>query len=171
MGANASTPTNLVVGAGDVQVDAADQGVTADDNVYRIDRVNFAPDNLNGVPGVLKGTDYIVKEEAILEATMPEVSAATIGNLIPGWEATGEELAWNTDRRLPDEAYHDYTLIVPRQGGGQFEFWAMDAINTGAPEFSAQNAGMMSPRIEAHSRWDAAALTTPPQKIVVAAAS
>lgn len=171
MGATATTPTNLVVGAGDVKVDETDQGVTADDNVYRIDRVMFAPDNLNGVPGTLKGTDYIVKEEAILEATMPEVAAATIANLLPGWEATGEELAWNTDRRVAEDQYHDYELILPRLGGGQFEFWAYDALNMGAPEFSAQNAGMLSPRIEAHSRWDAAALTTPPQKIVVNLAS
>jgi predicted regulator of Ras-like GTPase activity (Roadblock/LC7/MglB family) len=171
MGATAATPANLVVGAGDVKVDTTDQGVTADDNLYRIDRQYFTPDNLNGVPGALIGTDYIIKEEAVLEATLPEVAAATIAHLLPGWEATGEDLAWDTERRVAVDQYHDYELVIPRLGGGSFQFWAYSALNLGAPEFNAGSAAMLSPRIEAHSRWDAAALTVPPQKIVVATGS
>ena len=36
-----------------------------------------------------------------------------------------------------------------------------------AIEFNGQNAGMMSPRLELHSTWDAADLTASPHRIVV----
>lgn len=172
MGATAQTPANLVVGAGDVLVDTAAQGVTADDNVYRIEQEIFAPDNLNGVPGVLVGTHYKTREEAILEVTWPEIAAATLGLTWPGSnsDTVGEDTTIDTDgteRRLATTDYHDYELRVPGLDGKQFSFFADNALNRANAEFAGQDAGMMSPRLELHSAWDAADLTASPHRIVI----
>jgi hypothetical protein len=172
MGATAQTPANLVIGAGDVLADDADFGVTADDNVYRVEQEIFTPDNLNGVPGALVGTHYKVREEAILEVTTPEVSAAGVALMWPGSTAAtvGEDTTIDTDgtaRRIPLDDYHDYELRVPGLEGRQFSFFADDALNQGEVEFSGQNAGMMAPRLELHSNWSAADLTASPHRIVI----
>ena len=175
MGATASTPANLVVGAGDILVDTADVGVTADDNVYRIEQEIFEPDNLNGVPGMLKGTQYKTSEEAILEASMPEVSATQMAFLWPASASAtvgaDTTLDWDGTRRIPTASFHDYELRVPGLDGAQFSFFADDAVNQGSIEFSGQDAGMMAPRGEFHSKWDASDLTASPHRIVVTAAS
>jgi hypothetical protein len=56
---------------------------------------------------------------------------------------------------------------VPGLNGKQFSFFADGALNQAAIEFNGQNAGMMSPRLELHSTWDAADLTTSPHRIVI----
>lgn len=170
MGVTSDTPANLVVGAGNVLVDTVDVGATADDNVYRIEQTIFEPDNLNGVPGMLKGTQYKTREEAILEASMPEVSAETLALLWPGSAAAGVgtvTIDWDGTRRIPDAAFHDYRLDVPGLDN-LFSFLADDALNQGNIEYSGQDAGMMTPRGEFHSKWDAAALTTSPHRIIIA---
>lgn len=172
MGVTASTPANLVIGAGNVLVDTTDQGATADDNTFRIEQELFAPDNLNGVPGLLVGTHYKTREEAILEATMPEVSAANLALLWPGSDSdTAGDVTTistdGTDRRIPTEDYHDYELVIPGLNGKSFSFKADDALNMGAIELTGQDAGMMAPRIEAHSTWDASDLTVSPHRIVI----
>lgn len=172
MGATAQTPANLVIGAGDVLADAADFGVTADDNTYRIEQEIFTPDNLNGVPGALKGTHYKVREEAVLEVTVPEVSATAVALMWPGSDSAtvGTNTTIDSDgtaRRIPDADYHDYELRVPGLNGKQFSFFADDALNMGAIEFNGQNAGMMAPRLELHSTWNAGALTASPHRIVI----
>lgn len=174
MGVTASTPANLVIGAGNVLVDGTDQGATADDNTYRIEQELFAPDNLNGVPGLLIGTHYKTRESAILEATLPEVSAQNLALLWPGSTSTGTDpVTIDTDgtaRRIPTSDYHDYELVVPGLDGKSFSFQADDALNMGTIELNGQDAGMMAPRIEAHSTWDAADLTASPHRIVITAA-
>ncbi len=167
MGVTASTPNNIVVGAGNVLVDDADVGATADDNVFRIEQEIFEPDNLNGVPGALVGTQYKTREEAVLEATMPEVDAATLALIWPGSAATGGTIDWDGTRRLPSGAFHDYELVVDGLAN-TFHFLADSALNQGSAEFSAQDAGMMAPRGEFHSKWDAADLDASPHRIIVA---
>lgn len=172
MGATAATPANLVIGAGDVQVDESSQGVTADDNTFTVEQEIFAPDNLNGVPGTLRGTHYKIREEVVLGVTWPEVSATTVGLMWPNAQVAtvGEDTTIDSDgtaRRIEDDQYHDYALLVPGPGGKVFGFYADGAINMAEIEFNAQNAGMMSPRLELHSTWDAADLTTSPHRIVI----
>jgi hypothetical protein len=176
MGATATTPANLVIGAGDVEADGTDFGVTADDNTYRIEQEIFAPDNLNGVPGALIGTHYKIKEEAILEVTVPEVSAQTVALMWPGSTSTVLALVTTidtdgTNRRIPSADYHDYVLTVPGLDGASFAFLADAALNQGTLEFNGQNAGMMAPRLELHSMWDASDLTASPHRIVITAAA
>lgn len=166
MGVTAATPANLVVGAGNVLVDLADVGATADDNVFRIEQQIFEPDNLNGIPGMLLGTQYKTREEAILEASMPEVSAATLALLWPGSATAGGVTDWDGTRRIPLASFHDYELVVPGLNNN-FHFLADNALNQGNIEYSGQDAGMMTPRGEFHSKWDAADLTNSPHRIKV----
>lgn len=165
MGVTASTPANLVIGAGDMLIDDASVGATADDNVYRIEQEIFEPDNLNGVPGMLMGTQYKVREEAVLETSLPEIAIDSIALLLPGWaEAPAGTLGWDGARRIDIADLHDYELDVDGLTS-RFGFIAANAINLGNAEFSAADSGMMAPRGEFHSRWDAASLTTSPHRI------
>jgi hypothetical protein len=134
MGITASTPTNLVVGAGNLLKAEADLGASEDANLFKIDRTYFTPD-LNGSPGGLVGTDYIQSEEGTLESSLPEVSEATLGSLWPG-SAIGT-------------------------GAGDTD-WPTDAINLGSISASADDKATMKPRLELHSRWDPADLTVSP---------
>jgi hypothetical protein len=172
MGATGATPANLVIGAGDVQADGTDFGVTADDNTFRIEQEIFTPDNLNGVPGALVGTHYKTREEAILEVTVPEVSPTALELQWPGSQSAtvGDVTTIDSDgtsRRLGTDQYHDYRLRVPGLDGKTFDFLADDALNLGTIELNGQNAGMMAPRLELHSTWDAADLTASPHRIVI----
>lgn len=172
MGITAQTPANLVVGAGEIRVDGgALNAATADDNVYRIEQEIFEPDNLNGAPGMLKGTQYKIRENAVLETTLPEVNATVLGLLWPGSasDVSGDvtTIDWDGTRRIPTSAFHDYELRVPGLDGKVFGFLADDALNQGGIEFAGQDAGMMSPRGEFHSKWDAAALSASPYRILV----
>lgn len=167
MGVTASTPANLVVGAGNVLVDSADVGATADDNTYTIEQEIFEPDNLNGVPGALVGTQYKTREEAILAASMPEVAAETLALLWPGSAEAGGVIDWDGTRRIPSAAFHDYELDVPGLTS-LFSFLADNALNQASIEFNGQDAGMMAPRGEFHSKWAADSLTASPHRIIVA---
>jgi hypothetical protein len=171
LGVTAATPANLVVGAGDLQVDSADVGATADDNVFRVEQTIYEPDNLNGVPGMLLGTQYKTREEAILESTMPEVSAETLALIWPGSAESGGTIDWDGTRRIPSSAFHNYELIVPGLDGASFSFLADNALNQGNAEFSGQDAGLMAPRGEFHSKWDASALNASPHRIIVTPAA
>jgi hypothetical protein len=173
MAVTAATPANLVVGAGDMKVDDADVGATVDDNTFRIEETIFEPDNLNGVPGMLVGTQYKQREEAIMEASMPEISADQIPLIWPGSESDGgvsplpEIFSWDGTRRLPTTAFHDLELQIPGLDGKLFSFFCDSALNQANAEFSGQDAGLMAPRGEFHSKWDAADLTASPHRISV----
>jgi hypothetical protein len=171
VGATSQTPANLVIGAGDVKVDSVDKGVTADDNVFKIDETIFEPDNLNGVPGMLVGTQYKTKGSAMLTTKLPEVSADSIELQWPGSRSTpdGDDVIfdWDGTRRLPTSAFHDYELIVPGLNGRVFGFEVDNAINQAGIEFAGKDEGMMAPSIEAHSKWDPTALDESPYRIRV----
>jgi len=57
MGVTASTPANLVIGAGNVLIDDEDVGATTGNNTFTITQTIFEPE-LNGIPGKLVGTQY-----------------------------------------------------------------------------------------------------------------
>jgi hypothetical protein len=165
----ADTPTNLVVGAGDVLRNHSNMGASVDANVFRIEREIFTPD-LNGTKGALVGTDYITKSEGVLETSVPEVSPGGIGAAWPGSQTDSSTpgmtiIDEDDTRRIPTSDYADWELQVPRLGGGEFQFEVDNAINTAALELSNQDAGLAAPRYELHSRWDPADLTASPHRI------
>lgn len=174
MGVTVNTPANLVVGAGNLLVDTADQGATADDNTFTINQEIFEPDNLNGVPGMLVGTQYKRREEAVLAATLPEIAAASLALLWPGSSAAtvGDEttLDWDGVRRLPTTAFKDYDLVIPGLDGKSFSFKADNAINQGNIEYAGADDNIMLPRGEFHSKWSAAPGARSPHRIVVTVA-
>lgn len=170
MGIVATTPNNLVIGAGDVTVDGTDVGATQGDNTFRIETNIFTPDDLNGIPGTLLGTHYKITEDAVLEASMPEVSAANMALVWPGSRSAGTTtVTIDSDghRRLTTGEFHDYALVVDGLTKS-FSFQVDNGLNRGTAEFAAANAGLMSARVEVHSAWDPAALTASPHRIVIA---
>jgi hypothetical protein len=169
MGVLADTPTNIVIGAGNVHRNHANLGASTGDNVFTITRTIFTP-QLNGLKGKLLGTDYITASDAMLATSIPEVSAAIAAAGWPGssidTSAPGMAVIDEDDtRRIPLSDYADWELQVERLGGGQFQFEIDNAINTANLEFSGQDAGMMAPRYELHGAWDPAALTASPHRI------
>ena len=167
MGVTASTPSNLVVGAGNVLKADVDLGASEDANTFKIDRTYFTPD-LNGVPGGLMGTDYIQNEEATLESSLPEISATTLGSLWPGSAPTGDEIRFDGAVRVAEADYVDWELVVPGLVN-EFGFFVENAINLGSISASADDKATMKPRLELHSRWDPADLTVSPHGFRISA--
>jgi hypothetical protein len=167
MGVTASTPANLVIGAGNVLIDSSDVGATTGDNTFTIEQTIFEPE-LNGVPGMLVGTQYKTREEAILGCSLPEVSAEILALLWPGSAESGGVIDYDGTRRLPTSAFHDYELDVDGLTN-TFGFLADNALNQGSIEFNGQDAGMMAPKGEFHSKWDASSLTASPHRITITA--
>lgn len=157
MAATISTPANIVVGAGNAYKDGADIGVTADANVFRIEEERFEPDNLNGLPGMLVGTMYVTKSHGVLDIGSPEVNAERAADLWPGSRSqTADGVTVidrdGNDRRVGLGAFADWKLRV--KGLTRIYGFELDnAINLSNPEFSLQDAGMILPRLELHSRW------------------
>jgi len=168
MGITADTPTNIVIGAGNVHRNHANLGASTGDNIFTITRQIFTP-QLNGLKGKLLGTDYITSSEAMLATSIPEVSAAIMAAGWPGSQSTptsGMTVVDETDaRRIPVGDYADWELQVERLGGGQFQFEVDNAINRANLELSGQDAGMMAPRYELVGSWDPASLTVSPHRI------
>jgi hypothetical protein len=160
MGITASTPSNLVVGAGNLLKADVDLGASEDANLFKIARTYFTPD-LNGVPGGLVGTDYVQSEEGTLESSLPELSAVTLGSLWPGSALTGDEIRFDGAVRVAEEDYADWELVVPGLTN-EFGFFVENAINLGSISASADDKATMKPRLELHSRWDPADLTVSP---------
>lgn len=167
MGITASTPSNLVVGAGNVLRASTDLGASEDANVFRIERSYFTPD-LNGSPGGLVGTDFVQSEEGILESSLPEISATTLAAIWPGSALTGDEIRFDGAVRLAAGAYADWELVVPGFVS-EFGFFVESAVNLGSIEASAQDDGTVKPRLELHSRWDPADLTVSPHGFRISA--
>ena len=167
MAITADTPTNLVVGAGEVYMDNADVGATVDDNSFRIERTIFTPE-LNGTKGALVGTDYVTSSEGILEVSIPEFDSTQLLAMWPGAQSAGSTTVTIDEtnaRRIPTAAYHDWELQVERLNGGEFQFEVDDAINTANVEASLGDDSLAAPRLELHSRWDPADLTVSPHRI------
>lgn len=172
MAITADTPTNLVIGAGEALMDHANVGATVDANAFRVEREIFTPD-LNGAKGALLGTDYVTSSEGVLEMSVPEFNSTILGAAWPGSQTTGpgamEVIDEDETRRIPTAAYHDWELQVERLGGGEFQFEVDDAINVGNLEVELTDDGLAAPRLELHSRWDPADLTTSPHRIRILA--
>lgn len=170
MAVTASTPANLVVGAGDAYLDGSDLGATMDNNNFRIEQ-DFADIDLNGVPGSLMGTHYKTAERAFLEMTIPEVSSTIIGAIWPGSQSAtaGNVITLDTDgtRRIPTADYHDWQLRVAGLDGKRFDFLADNAINTGNLDFELADDGALAPRPTLESTWDASDMTASPHRILV----
>lgn len=168
MGVTVDTPTNLVVGAGNVLRAHANLGSSIDNNMFRIEREIFTPD-LNGLKGPLIGTDYIIRSEGILETTVPEVSATVMAAGWPGSSSTPTAgmtvIDEDDERRIPTSDYADWELQVERLNGGAFQFEVDNGINRGTLEFEAADDALIAPRYEIHGAWDAADLTTSPHRI------
>src|SRR4051812_13455323 len=168
MGVTADTPTNLVVGAGNVLVDHANVGSSTDSNVFAIDREIFTPD-LNGVKGALVGTDYITSSTGRIETTIPEINADIMARGWPGSSSTGPGpmivIDEDDQRRIPLGDYHDWEVQVERLGGGEFQFEVDNALQTGSLEYELQDDGLVAPRFTVMGRWDPAALTASPHRI------
>ena len=167
-GVTASTPTNLVVGAGIVLVDHAVLGASIDANTFRVERDYFTP-KLNGTKGALIGTDYISRSEGVMEVGIPEISQAVWAILWPGSAAASSASLVTEDdtRRIPDTDYHDWELRVERLNGGHFGFHADNGINLGNLEASLADDAVAAPRAEVHTRYDPADLTVAPHRIVI----
>lgn len=170
MPVNSDTPTNLVVGAGEVYRNQTSLGASVDNNVFRIEREIFTPD-LNGVKGSILGTDYITRSEGVLETTFPEVSATVLSAGLPGSQSdtVGDVTTIDEDntRRIPTASYADWELQVERLGGGEYQFEVDNAINTGNYEGELTDDGLFAPRYTLMSRWDPADLTASPHRIRV----
>jgi hypothetical protein len=176
MGITASTPTNLVVGAGNVLREDTDLGASQDANVFKIDRKYFTPE-LNGVPGGLIATDYVQSEEGSLTTALVEVSPEILASLWPGSAiGTGagdtswadDEIRFGGDRRLAEADYVDWELVVPGLTN-EFGFFVEGAINLGSISASADDKANMKTQLELHSRWDPADLSVSPHGFRIAA--
>lgn len=168
MGVTASTPTNLVVGAGNVLVDHANVGASAESNLFALEREMFTPD-LNGVKGGLLGTDYITSSNARIETTIPEVSANIMRLGWPGSSSTPTAgmtvISEDGERRVPLADYHDWEVQVERLGGGAFQFEIDNGIQLGSLEYELQDDNMVAPRFVISGRWDAANTDVAPHRI------
>ena len=163
-GITADTPVNLTIGAGVLLREHAYLGATIDNNMFAVEREMFTPE-LNGIMWDLKGTDYINRSVARIEATVPEVSSAIVQYGIPGATVTpsaGQVLIEEaTARRIPDASYADWELDVERVNGGQFQFEIDNAINTGNWEGELQDDGLFAPRYVLAGRGTAGSAASP----------
>src|SRR5579859_4894386 len=80
-------PTQIIIGAGEVFVDGVSVGPTEANNVMTITPEEFTP-QFNGIPGPVLGTDYIKKEMAELEVTLPQIGAANLALIHPNSQAS-----------------------------------------------------------------------------------
>lgn len=170
MAVSSSTASNLVIGAGDVFLDAADVGATQDANGFAIETEWTVPD-LNGVPGELQGIRYKNSETVRLSVTVAELTAGKLTAVLPGWDSAvdGTITTIDTDdtRRIATADYHDWILQVDGLDGKQFNFYADNGINEGGLEMEASDDGNLSYRAEIMSTWDGADLTTSPFRIKI----
>lgn len=170
MAVSSSTASNLVVGAGDVFLDASDVGGTMDANTFAVETEWYVPD-LNGVPGELKGTRYKSSENVRLGVTIVELTGAKLTAALPGWDTAtaGAITTVDTDdvRRVASADYHDWILQVDGLDGKQFNFYADDAVNDGGLEFEASDDGTMGYHAELMSTWDGSDLTASPFRIKI----
>jgi hypothetical protein len=170
MAVTASTPGNLVIGAGDVFRDGAVVGASMDTNTFVIEQ-EWADIDLNGVPGKLKGTDYKLRETARLETTIPEVSATIMSAMWPHSESAtvGNVTTLDSDgsRRVATADYSDWILQVNGLDGKQFNFYVDDALNIDSVSFEATDDGALAPRLNLESRWDAADMDASPHRITI----
>lgn len=170
MGVTASTPANLVIGAGDAYLDGSDVGATMDANSYNIEQEWTVPE-LNGVPGELMGTRYKRREMARLGMRLPEISSAKLLAVWPGAQSAtdGNVITVDTDgtRRIPTADYHDWQLRVPGLDGKRFDFLADNGINEAGLDMEASDDGTLAIPVEIMSTWNAADMDASPHRILI----
>lgn len=174
MAVSASTASNLVVGAGDVFLDAADVGATQEANTFAVETEWTVPE-LNGVPGELLGTRYKRREHVRLGVTVAELTATKLLGVLPAWNSAVAGAITTVDsddtRRIPTDDYHDWILQVDGVKSGdqwtQFNFYADNAINDGGLEMEAGDDDNLNYRAELRSTWDGADLTASPHRIKI----
>jgi hypothetical protein len=88
-------PKAYVLGAADVFYRAVGVttpwtsiGATLDDAVLRITSEWFSPDNLNGILGPVMGLNYLRRQNAEIEFTMPEIAGSKLNLVLPGTRVT-----------------------------------------------------------------------------------
>ena len=168
MGVTASTPTNLVIGAGDVYVDNAILGASIGDNKFAVNRTYYTPD-LNGVKGSLLGTVFIQNSEGVLTCAIPEVSAAIMSKMWPASNAGGggpnaTVLDEDDTVRVATTDYHDWRLQVPGVTL-TFGYEVDNGLNMGSLEFNQSDSSVAAPTAEIHSFWDPADVSVSPHRI------
>lgn len=170
MSITADTPSNIIIGAGTITRDASAQGATMDDNSFTVEQDRFVPD-LNGTKWELLGTDYIVKERAMLAFTLAEVNASNFGVMVPESTSSvsGDQTTITSDdtRRISTASYHDYALAVPGLDNLLVTLNVENAIQTQNAEFTAGDESVLAPRITARASADPADLTAAPWSVVV----
>ena len=163
------TPTELIVGAGEVYRNQRSLGASTEANVFRIERELFTPE-INGVKGMLIGTDYITRTEGDPRDDHPRgqrgrhcrpPGRARRSAVVGGTTTIDEDDA----RRIPTAAYADWELQVERLGGGEFQFEVDNAIHFGQLRVRLHRRRLVRPALRAQSRWDPADLTISPHRI------
>lgn len=145
-----------------------------DGNSFSVEQEWTVPD-LNGVPGELQHTRYKASENARLGVTIPELTAAKLVAVLPGWDSavSGTITTIDSDntRRIPTNDYHDWQLQVDGLATNDqyttFNFYADNGINDGGLEMEATDDGALSYRAEIMSTWDASDLTASPHRIKI----
>ncbi len=82
MGISASTPLNLLFGAGDLEVGGVNVGATKEGTVFRVEQEVYWPD-LNCAKGPVKGTGYKIREVAFMQVTLVEMTMENVALAIP----------------------------------------------------------------------------------------
>lgn len=82
MAISASTPLNMLFGAGNITVGAVPVGATKEGTVFRVEQEIYWPD-LNCAKGPVKGTGYKIREVAYLQVTLVEITMENVALAIP----------------------------------------------------------------------------------------
>ena len=82
MGISATTPINLLFGAGDLTVGGIDVGATKEGTVFRVEQEVYWPD-LNCAKGPVTGTGYKIREVAYLQVNLVEMTMENVALAIP----------------------------------------------------------------------------------------
>lgn len=168
-GITASTPGNIIIGAGEIFRDSQPGGATMDDNEFRVEQDRFVP-ALNGSKWDLVGTSYITKEHAFLEFTSAETDANIFPILVP--EAIGTTTLSSDDtRRVGTGSHHDFQLSVPGLDGLVVDLYVDNALQSENAVFSAGDASVMAPRVVAKAFADPSDLTSGPWRVIYSAGS
>ena len=116
MSITATTPVNIVLGPGNLEVGGIDVGATEGPTLFRVEATRFEPD-LNGALAGVVGTVYNVNEVPYMEVTVDEITAANIQLALPGIsavsDASSETISGLTGPCIAETAHKDVVLTVP----------------------------------------------------------
>jgi len=125
MAVTATTPTRILLGAGDITIGVTPVGATMENTVFRVEKTEYFP-KFNGVLGDVDQTGFITRLVPILEATMAEVhgwllalglpgitmtsdvSSEVLSDYVPGCKPAGQDITWTGQ----DCDGHDVTINI-----------------------------------------------------------